>query len=102
MGALSAAEGAVDRADPLGAERVGGQQGNGLASASTLNRLELGAQEQEGHYRKINVAPEQVEAALLEMGVRSLPRKTRLVVLDFDATDDPLHGSQEGRFFHGY
>lgn len=93
---------AVDRADPLGAERVRAQQGNGLASASTLNRLELGAQEQEGHYRKINVAPEQVEAALLEMGVRSLPRKTRLVVLDFDATDDPLHGAQEGRFFHGY
>ena len=24
------------------------------------------------------------------------------VVLDVDATDDPLHGEQEGRFFHGY
>ena len=38
----------------------------------------------------------------LELGVRCLPSESDVLVLDFDATDDPLHGHQEGRFFHGY
>ena len=33
--------------------------------------------------------------------MRAIPRKSRVIVLDFDATDDPIHGNQEGRFFHG-
>jgi hypothetical protein len=39
---------------------------------------------------------------LIEEGVRAVPRRSSRIVLDFDATDDPLHGAQEGRFFHGY
>ena len=38
----------------------------------------------------------------MQLGVRCLPRDSQVLVLDFDATDDPLHGRQEGRFFHGY
>ena len=33
--------------------------------------------------------------------IRSIARKSRQIVLDFDATDDPLHGTQQGHFFHG-
>ena len=43
-----------------------------------------------------------VVEALLELGVRCLPKESELIVLDFDATADSLHGHQEGRFFHGY
>lgn len=39
---------------------------------------------------------------MIEEGVKAIPRKSRRIVLDFDATDDPLHGAQEGRYFHGY
>ena len=39
---------------------------------------------------------------LIEEGVKAIPRKIREIILDFDATDDPLHGNQEGAFFHGY
>jgi Transposase DDE domain group 1 len=38
----------------------------------------------------------------LREGVRAIPRKSDLIILDFDATDDPIHGAQEGRFYHGY
>jgi Transposase DDE domain group 1 len=39
---------------------------------------------------------------LVRKGVGTLDKKTREVVIDLDATDDLLHGSQQGRFFHGY
>ena len=43
-----------------------------------------------------------MENLLMQTGVRTLRRRTREVIIDFDATHDPLHGQQEGRFFHGY
>ena len=42
------------------------------------------------------------ETLLIEEGVKAIPRKSRAIILDFDATDDPLHGNQQGAFFHGY
>ena len=36
------------------------------------------------------------------MGVEAIPAESKIITLDFDATDDPLHGAQEGRHFHGY
>jgi hypothetical protein len=51
--------------------------------------------------RKVHPDPASVSAGFLKAGVRCLPRKAELLVLAFDATDDPLHGRQEGRFFHG-
>lgn len=77
-------------------------QGKALAGKSTLNRLELGAAHRSGKYRRINADPAAIASLLLEEGVRAIPRKSRVIVLDFDATDDPIHGNQEGRFFHGY
>jgi hypothetical protein len=89
--------------DVLGEDRMcESDKGKALAGHSTLNRMELGAQGGDGRYKKILARPEEIEALLLEQGVKSLPRRSREVVLDFDATDDPLHGAQEGAFFHGY
>lgn len=92
----------VGKADPVGTgRRLQKDRGYACASPATLNRLELGTKFSD-RYRKIQADPAQVEAAVLELGVRCLPKDQQLFVLDFDATDDPLHGRQEGRFFHGY
>jgi len=93
---------AVGKLDPLGLNRREEKdKGFALASPATLNRLELSAKFSD-RYRKISPRPEEIGQTLLEMGVRCLPKDSEVLVLDFDATDDPLHGRQEGRFFHGY
>ena len=68
-------------------------KGKALAGKSTLNRLELGAEETKGHYRKIQADGSKIESLLIKMGVDAIPRKSRVVVLDFDATDDLIHGA---------
>jgi Transposase DDE domain group 1 len=94
---------ACGRPDLLGQERRHeADKGKPLAGKSTLNRLELGAVQRGGKYRKINADPAAIRDLLLEEGVQAIPRKSQVIVLDFDATDDPLHGNQEGRFYHGY
>ena len=91
------------RADVLGEERhMEADRGRPLAGKSTLNRLELGAEEINARTKKIQAHPDRIEALLLVRGVADIPRRSGVIVLDFDATDDPLHGQQEGRFFHGY
>ena len=93
---------AVGRNDPLGEDRRQVEdRGNALAGASTLNRLELG-NSKSTRAHKIQCDAALVEAALLTLGVRCLGKHSRELILDFDATDDPLHGQQEGRFFQGY
>jgi len=93
---------AVGKEDVFGENRRNPKdRGFASASASTLNRLELGTKFSD-RYRKIHADPEKVEGSVLELGVRCLPKGTEVFTLDFDATDDPLHGRQEGRFFHGY
>jgi hypothetical protein len=89
--------------DPLGQGRaLPRDQGQALAGHATLNRLELGAEALDGRYRRIRPQPDKIEALLIERGVKALPRKSAEIVLDFDATDDPLHGQQQGAYFHGY
>jgi len=95
---------ACENPDLLGQSRRHEQdRGKALAGKSTLNRLELGAvANSTGKYRKIKADADAIRDLLLEEGVKAIPRKSRVIVLDFDATDDPIHGNQEGRFFHGY
>lgn len=89
--------------DPLGQDRLlERDKGKALAAHSTLNRLELSAQSIDPRYHKIQVQPHEVEALLIKRAVKAIPRKSAEIVLDFDATDDPLHGSQEGGYFNGY
>jgi hypothetical protein len=90
------------KADIEGRHRSEKNRGKALAGHSTLNRLEQSALGGDGRYKKIIPDTEKIEQLLIEEGVKAIPRKSRRIVLDFDATDDPLHGAQEGRFFHGY
>jgi hypothetical protein len=92
---------AVGKEDPLGTGRAPQDQGKALASASTLNRLELGNNKKTGYHR-ISANHEAIQGTLLRKGVSCLPKHSKEVVIDLDASDDPLHGQQEGRFFHGY
>ena len=75
-----------------------------LAGKSTLNRLELtpmGSPYAE-RYNKISYSPEAIDALLMDLFLEAHRRAPREIVLDLDATDTPLHGGQEARFFHGY
>jgi hypothetical protein len=71
-----------------------------LAGKSTLNRLERTVQE--GRYHKIAHRPEAIEGLFVELFLDAYAEPPQRIVLDLDATDDPVHGQQEGRFFHGY
>ena len=72
-----------------------------IAGKSTLNRLELSRPEPT-KYHKISHDAAAIERLLVDLFVESHRHAPRQIVLDVDATDDPLHGEQEGRFFHGY
>jgi hypothetical protein len=72
-----------------------------VAGKSTLNRLELG-KPQPTPYHKIGHDPQAIEALLVDLFLDAHARPPRQIILDLDATDDPLHGHQEGRFFYGY
>src|SRR6266480_59296 len=72
-----------------------------VAGKSTLNRLELSKVEPT-RYHKISHNPVAVKNLLVDLFVEAHARPPKQIILDLDATDDPLHGEQEGRFFHGY
>src|SRR5262249_15196816 len=72
-----------------------------VAGKSTLNRLELGTDAPTA-YHKISHDPQVIEALFVDLFLEAHRRAPRQIILDLDATDDPLHGHQEGRFFHGY
>jgi hypothetical protein len=92
----------VGKADPTGQDRRHSQdRGKPLAGKSTLNRLEWGAVVQD-RYRKIKVDGAAVDRFFVETFLSVHEQAPEQIVLDLDATDDPLHGEQEGRFFHGY
>jgi len=93
---------ACNKKDPWGRDRFhAAHRGIALAGASTLNRLELSNnQATRGH--KLPHDPRKIEACLLEMGVRCLPKHAREIVIDLDAMGPRLHGTQEGRHFSAY
>ena len=72
-----------------------------VAGKSTLNRLEL-SRGAPTRYHKIAHEPAAIERLFVELFLDSHKVAPEEIVLDLDATDDPLHGHQEGRFFHGY
>ncbi len=101
------------RADPLlaaccgrndveGRNRSPEDEGKPLAGKSTLNRLELSAQDLDAKYKKIKPKVDCLEAFFIEFFVDNLPKRTREVILDLDTTDDLIHGDQEGSFYHAY
>ena len=72
-----------------------------VAGKSTLNRLEL-SRPLATRYKKISHDPAAIEALFVDLFIEAHDRAPQQIILDLDATDDPLHGHQEGRFFHGY
>jgi hypothetical protein len=72
-----------------------------LAGKSTLNRLEL-SRPAPTLYHKISHDPAAIEGLFVELFLEAHEAPPKQITLDLDATDDPLHGDQEGRFFHGY
>jgi hypothetical protein len=104
------------RDDPLFAVAVGkrdltGEQresvrdrGHALAGKSTLNRLELtpASASAADRYKKVAYDGEAIDRLFVDVFLRAHKKPPKTIVLDLDATDDPLHGKQEGRFFHGY
>jgi hypothetical protein len=91
--------------DPAGHDRrMERDQGKPLAGKSTLNRLELtkanvGLKER---YCKIEMDTDAIDRLLVGIFLEAHATPPEEIVLDLDATDDPLYGHQEGRFFHGY
>jgi hypothetical protein len=88
------------RHDPLLGTLLGRLEG-ALSGKSTLNRLEH-APGGEHRYRKISHDPKAIEDLFVKLFLNSRRKPSEPIILDLDATDDPIHGHQEGRFFHGY
>jgi hypothetical protein len=94
------------RNDPLLAVLV--EKGNPgsqvLAGKSTLNRLELTKEtaSRKERYKKIVLDHGAADRLLVDIFLQAHREEPEEIILDLDATDDPLHGKQEGRFFHGY
>jgi hypothetical protein len=72
-----------------------------VAGKSTLNRLEL-SRDRATRYHKISHDPAGIEGLFVSLFLEAHKTPPQEIILDLDATDDPLHGHQEGRFFHGY
>jgi hypothetical protein len=95
----------VGKEDPTGQDRRDPRdQGKPLASSSTLNRLELTLPDASAktRYKKIVADPAGMDRLLVDCFLEAHAAPPAEIWLDLDATDDPLHGHQEGRFFHGY
>jgi len=75
-----------------------------LAGKSTLNRLELtpSTASAQARYKKIVADHAAVDRLFVDVFLAAHRQAPSQIILDLDATDDPLHGNQEGRFFHGY
>jgi hypothetical protein len=95
----------VGKADPTGHDRRRHRdRGKSLAGKSTLNRLELTPVKAnaKSRYKKVAARHHDIDSFFVETFLALHRRPPEEIVLDFDATDDPIHGQQLGRFFHGY
>lgn len=95
----------VGKSDPTGQSRVQERdKGKALAGKSTLNRLELTGErvDPSNRYQKIVADTGKIARFFAEIFLQRHATAPERIVLDLDATDDPLHGDQEGKFFHGY
>lgn len=95
----------VGKAEPAGSQRRRRRdRGKALAGKSTLNRLELtpvGA-DADSRYKKMVLDTRRAEMIFTDLFLQAHPVPPARMILDLDATDDPIHGEQNGRFFHGY
>ncbi len=91
--------------DPTGSDRKRKEDiGKPPAGKSTSNRMELtpATADEKVRYEKILFSSEKADNLLIDIFIRSHPIPPERIITDADAADDPVHGNQEGRFFHGY
>jgi len=96
---------AVGKVDPKGVKRKRERdEGKALAAPATLNRLELSHPELVAgdRYCRISLDQDKVDDLLIDLFLEAYEEAPEEIVLDIDATDSPIHGMQQGRFFHGY
>jgi hypothetical protein len=96
---------AVGREDPSRQDRLFERdKGNPLAGSSTLNRLELTPEDADAkaRYKKIVANPAGIDRLFVDCFLEAHAQAPQEIWIDLDVTDDPIHGRQEGRFFHGY
>ena len=80
------------KSDPLGQDRIfGARQRKSIGGPFDAQPAGTQRRIVDNRYHKIQPQPEKIEALLIRRGIKAIPRKTREIVLDFDATDDPLH-----------
>ena len=93
---------ACGKEDPTGQyRRKAEDKGKPLAGKSTLNRLEHGKGPSD-RYKKIVCIPAKAKDLFVAKFISRRKRPPKCLIIDMDHTDDPLHGNQEGKFFHGY
>ena len=95
----------IGKHDPEGGDRRRERErGKAGAGRSTLNRLELTPADANAkhRYKKIALDEAVVDLAFVELFFEAHATAPEEIVLDLYATDDPIHGEQEGRFFHGF
>lgn len=95
----------VGKSDPTGQDRRRSRdKGCALAGKSTLNRLEHipPSKEKQSQYHKISYCDKSLDALMTNIAVSKHKGEPDMIILDMDPTDDPIHGNQENRFFHGY
>ena len=95
------------RFDPVlslfsGARKANRKSCAALAGKSTVNRLEHALGGGEDRYHKISHDAQALESVFVDIFLDAYAKAPKEIVIDLDVTDDPLHGHQEGRFFHGY
>ena len=91
-----------EKKDPTGSDRIMKRdRGKATAGKSTLNRLELGSVTT-NRYKKIVPNMQDIDNLLVDLFIESYASAPEEIIFDLDATDDRIHGNQEGRFFHGY
>ena len=73
-----------------------------LSGKSTLNRLEHAPSGAPDRYRRIGHDREAMERLFVDLYLDAHAAAPARIMLDLDATDDRVHGTQEGRFYHGY
>jgi len=96
---------AIGSKDPEGKKRSRERDvGSALAGKSTLNRMELShvGSVEDDRYKRIAAIEPLIDHFMLSTFLRSCEEEPREIILDVDTTDDPVHGEQEGRYFHGY
>lgn len=95
---------ACGRADVRGEQRKqASDRGHPLAGKSTLNRLERTPADADAssRYHKVVYDTQALDELMVQWFVDSHREPPSSIVLDMDATDDPVHGRQEGRYFRG-